>query len=189
MGAPAKAWMMILPVVLLAAACTGGSSTVATTTTAPTTVPPTGETVTTEVPLAEGRELFVYNPEPGQCFDLRATEGGARLAIRANATRVGDGEVVVLVDCSQPHQYEVTAVQDVPFVAGWPGETELVVIAKRLCPDSHTAYVGRAYELSALEVGWILPTLEEWDRGRRQIACVVFDPTGPLTSPAQASGL
>ncbi len=187
MGAPAKTWVTILALVLLAGACTGGSGTVATTTTAPTTIAPTAETVTTEVPLAEGRELFVYNPEPGQCFDLRAAEGGTRLPIRTNATRVGDGEVVVLVDCVQPHQYEVTDVKDVPFVAGWPGETELVAISKRLCPDSHSAYVGQAYELSALEVGWILPTLEEWDRGRRQIACVVFDPTGPLTSPAQGS--
>ena len=191
MAVPAsvRVWVSALLIAagLAVTACTGGSGTVATTTTAPTTVPATQETVTTEIPLAEGRELFVYNPEPGQCFDLRGTDGGARLAIRSDATRVGDGEVVVLLDCSQPHQYEVTAVVDVPFAAGWPGDTELVAIAKRVCPESQAAYVGLAYELSALEVGWILPTLEEWDRGRRQIACVVFDPAGPLTATAQAS--
>ncbi len=186
--APLRTWVSVLLVVggLVVTACTGGSGTVATTTTAPTTVAPT-ETVTTEAPLAEGRELFVYNPEPGQCFDLRSADGGTRLALRANATRVGDGEVVVLVDCTQPHQYEVIAVLDVPFASGWPGDTELVATSKRLCPDSYATFVGLAYEVSVLEMGWILPNPEEWDRGRRQIACVVFDPAGPMTATAQAS--
>jgi hypothetical protein len=172
---------------LLVVGCTGGSGTVATTTTAPTTTPPPEATATTEVPLGEGRELFVYNPEPGQCFDLRDTETGGRLPLRADATRVGDGEVVVLLDCGQPHQYEVTAVLDVPFVAGRPGDEELTAIAKRLCPGSHATYVGLPYERSALEMGWILPTPEEWDRGRRVLACLVFDPTGPSTATAQGT--
>ncbi|MCU0309693.1 MAG: septum formation family protein [Acidimicrobiales bacterium] len=172
---------------LFLAGCTGGSATVATTTTAPTTTVPPGATASTQLPLGEGRELFVYNPEPGQCFDLRATETGERLALRADATRVGDGEVVVLLDCTLPHQYEVTAVLDVPFVTGRPGDDELTTIARRLCPNSHAAYVGLPYERSELEMGWILPTPEEWDRGRTVLACLVFDPDGPTTGTAQGS--
>ncbi|MCD9625127.1 septum formation family protein [Rhabdothermincola salaria] len=170
-------------------ACTSGSGSVATTTTAPitTTVPAT--TTTTEVPMEVGRQLFVYTPEAGHCLDLRSVETGARNRIDANATRRNDDQVVLLLDCTQPHQYEVAGVAEVPFPpAEWPGQAALEDQAKRLCPPVFDQWVGTAYERSELDIGWILPTVEEWGPGRQSVACLVYDSAaGLLTGTTQGA--
>ena len=170
-------------------ACTGGSGSVATTTTAPTTTTVPETTTTTELPMEAGRQLFVYTPEAGQCFDLRSVEAGTRNRIDADATRRDDDQVVLLLDCAQPHQYEVAGIADVPFPpAEWPGQPALEDQAKRLCPPVFADWVGTPYERSELEMGWILPNAEEWGPGRQSVACLVFDPaTGLLTGTTQGS--
>jgi hypothetical protein len=164
------------------AGCTSGSGTVATTTTAPTTTIAPEATTTTQVPLSEGRLLFVYNPEAGQCFDLRDAEDTVRRPLRANAS-MAEGEAVVLVDCALPHQYEVSGVVELPSPPpDRPGDDVLVAEAKRACPAQLTTLVGLPYERSVLEAGWMLPTEDEWRRGRKEIVCLVFDPTADTTT-------
>lgn len=173
--------------VILGAACTSGSSTVATTTTAPTTTIAPEVTTTTQVPLSEGRLLFVYNPEAGQCFDVRDAEDTGRRPTRTNAS-LSEGEAVVLLDCGLPHQYEVSGIVAVPAPpVDRPSDEALIAEAKRACPTKLTALVGVPYERSVLEAGWLLPTDEEWRRGRTEIACLVYDP-GADTTAGSLSG-
>jgi hypothetical protein len=172
----------------VAASCTSGGQTVATTTTGPstTTVPET--TTTTEPPMDSGRQLFVYNPEAGQCFDVREVASGASVGLSSNATLRNDDQVILLLDCTIPHQYEVAGIVEVPIPGVHPGDEELVKQAQRLCPPPFAAHVGQPYERSALEMAWLLPTPEEWGRGKRTIACLVDDPaTGRLTGTVQGS--
>lgn len=172
------------------AACTSGSGTVATTTTAPTTTTVPETTTTTEPPLTAGRQLSVYNPEPGQCFDVRVVEGGGSIQTGVDATARGSGQVVLLLDCGTSHQYEVAGVVPVPSPpAQWPGNEALAGVAKKACPSVFAAYVGQSYERSALELGWVLPKAEEWRPGRQNVACVVFDPaSGKLEGSVHGSG-
>jgi hypothetical protein len=175
---------------LVPAACTGGGGTVATTTTAPTTTTIPEATTTTEPPLETGRQLFVYNPEAGQCFDVRVVESGATERVRSDATARGTGQVVLLLDCALPHQYEVAGTVAVPVPpAEWPGEEALADAARRVCPPVFASYVGQSYERSSLELGWVLPEADEWRPGRQTVACVVFDPVaGKLIGPVQGTG-
>ena len=179
----------VLAVTAIAASCTSGGQTVATTTTGPstTTVPET--TTTTEPPMDSGRKLFVYNPEAGQCFDVRIATSGASVALNSNATPRNDDQLILLLDCAIPHQYEVAGIVEVPRPGAYPGDEELVTQAQRLCPAVFATHVGQSYERSALEMGWLLPTAEEWGRGKRTVACLVTDPAaGRLTGSVKGSG-
>jgi len=169
--------------------CTSGSQTVATTTTGPstTTVPET--TTTTEPPMGSGRQLFVYNPEAGQCFDVRAISSGAAVALNTNATPRNEDQVILLLDCAIPHQYEVAGIVEVPLPGAYPGDEELVRQAQRRCPATFATFVGQPYESSELEMSWLLPTVAEWGRGKHTIACLVTDPDeGRLTGTVAGSG-
>lgn len=168
--------------------CTTGSGTVATTTTAPTTTTVPETTTTTVVPMEAGSQLFVYTPEAGHCFDLRTSESGARLALDADASLRDEGELALLLDCAQPHQYEVAGLAEVASGAGWPGDEALEALAKRLCPPVFETWVGTSYVSSSLEMGWILPGPDAWGRGLTSVACLVFDPAeGLLTGTTQGS--
>jgi hypothetical protein len=174
--------------VAVSAACTSGGQTVATTTTAPTTTTVPETTTTTEPPMDAGRQLFVFNPEGGHCFDNRDAESGASTRLRTDATRRDDEQVVLLVECDVPHQYEVAGGAQITLTGDYPGEDPLVREAQRLCPPVFSAFVGAPYERSALEMGWILPTQEQWGQGRRDVTCLVLDTVnGRLTGSVQGS--
>ena len=169
--------------------CGGGAGESAATTSTTTTIPET--TTTTEAPEAMGQVAYVYRPGEGDCFDRRRLgEDGA-------------GErVVLLLDCSLPHTYQVFAVFDfddsvlprtgpvyggTPLAEGssggaptgppdWPGEDTLAEAAKRNCPPRFAEWIGVTYERSELELGWIVPSEEQWIEGDRLIGCTVWDP-------------
>jgi hypothetical protein len=189
-GATARRLVLLVAAVLtLLAACTGGDGTVATTTTAPTTTTLPETTTTTAVPMDVGTQLFVHNPEPGHCYDLRVLETGERVRLDQDGTLRSEDHVVLLLDCADPHQYEVAGVADVPFAgADRAGDDELVAAAKRLCPPIFASWVGTGYERSSLEIGWVLPSDSQWDAGRRSIACLVLDTgQGLMTGTVQGS--
>ena len=156
---------------------------------APPTPGPTTST-TAEPDASEGKELFVYAPEEGDCIDLRATgdQGAAttRALPDANATPHGSKELILRLDCNLPHQYEVIAV--VPAgLPGTPDEPALIAAAKQLCPPAFAAYVGTPYQDSSLEVGWVLPSEEQRARKVQQIGCLAFDPAGKLVGSVRGS--
>lgn len=169
----------------------GGTPVTLSTTTTAGAVDPGPTTSTTAEPAAsEGKQLFVYAPEEGDCIDLRATGDQGATTTRAlpdaNATPHGSKELILRLDCSLPHQYEVIAV--VPAgLSGTPDEGALITAAKQLCPPAFTAYVGTPYQDSSLEVGWVLPSAEQRARKIQQIGCLAFDPKGKLVGSVRGS--
>jgi hypothetical protein len=146
----------------------GGEPTAATTTIAP--IPET--TTTTEPPLEAGTQVFVYTPAQGDCFDRR------RLDAEASGAG-GQTEIVLLLDCSLPHQNQVFAVVDYPNAGEpFPGEEPLEAFGKRECPQYFEGYVGLAYEVSELEIGFQFPTESSWTAGSQTVGCYLFDSLG-----------
>ena len=75
------------------------------------------------------------------------------------------------VSCSRPHQAEVIAL---PTVAGanFPEAAQLETDARRECELAFRSYVGIPAEDSALDLLWLAPSRESWERGDRQIVCL-----------------
>jgi hypothetical protein len=169
-------------------ACGGGGGGAAGEATTTTSTPPE-TTPTTEVSPDAAQVLYVYTPGVGDCFDRR---------------RLEDGPAVLLVDCTQPHTFQVFGVFDFDestlppnlvatdglattgegttgaVGAGpqpWPGEDVLVAAARRQCPGLFAEWVGLPYERSVLELSWVLPDEAAWDSGSRLIGCTLWDPT------------
>jgi len=151
------------------AACSGGAGTATTTTTGP---PPTETTTTTEPPLEAGEQVYVFEPSIGTCFDRRRIEAAPE---RARGTT----EIVLILDCSLPHEYEVFAVLAPPGDPDeYPGNEALARFARATCVDSFAAFVGMPYERSELEIAYDLPTASAWEQGVRVIGCSVTELDG-----------
>lgn len=175
---------------MLAVVACGGQTEASTDTTEDTevTVAPT-TTSTTEVSVDDAQVLFVYTPGVGDCFDRR---------------RLEDGPAILLVDCDQPHTFQVFGVFDydesalppnlvvtdgvgtsgegTAGVVGagpqrWPGEDPLIDAARRECPPLFEDWVGIPYVQSVLELSWVLPDEVAWGNGSRRIGCTLWDPT------------
>jgi hypothetical protein len=163
---------LVLLVSLLAAACSG-KDTGSTTGTTGTTVPAPATTLP-EVPLEQGKQIYSYAPEIGDCYDRRKVPGAN------GATKQQD--IVLKLECGLPHQNEVFAIVELPKPdpkpdpkeSTFPSPEELRKFGKTECPKKYEAYVGRAYELSKLEIGYILPVQETWPSNRK-LACYVYD--------------
>lgn len=168
MGRRRLALVAITALALGAAACSGDGESTATTTT--TAVPET--TTTTEPPLESGRQVFVYTPAVGQCFDRRQLE-------ERPTTGPQQTEIVLILDCSLPHENEVFAVLDLPGAGrDYPGEPTMKAFARANCTADFATFVGRSYETSVYEVGWYLPSSSEWESGARKLGCYVYDVNG-----------
>ncbi len=127
--------------------------------------------------------MFVYTPVVGQCFDRRRLE--ERPAAGPQQT-----DIVLLLDCALPHQNEVFDVLDMPGAGrDFPGETALQDFARRSCTGGFAGYVGQEYEVSALEVGYYLPSSSEWGSGAHKLGCYVYDVNGDkLVGSVRGSG-
>ena len=120
----------------------------------------------------------VFDLELGDCFD----DGD----LGEGATEVDN---VPIVDCEEPHDNEVFATFDMTE-ADYPGDAATQEIAFEGCVDRFDAFVGLAYEDSALGVTYLYPTQQTWDDGDREIVCAVYrldgvQVTGTLEGSAQ----
>lgn len=191
--APALLVAALAAIGLGACSTTSGGTpvTLSTTTTAGAADPGPTTSTTAEPDASQGKQLFVYAPQEGDCIDLRATGDGGAATTRsqpdANATPHGSTELILRLDCNLPHQYEVIAVVD-PGIAGEPDDAALITAAKQLCPPAFAGFVGKPYQDSTLEAGWFLPSAEQRARKIHQIGCLVFDPAGKLTGSVRGTG-
>jgi len=180
------ATLLVAVAALAGASCstTSGGTPVTLSTTTTEVVDPGETTTTTAEPAAGlGTELFVYSPVEGDCIDLRARTADGAATTRAlpdpDATPRGSDQLVLRLDCGLPHQYEVLAVVQADLPSG-ADEQALVTEAKRLCPATFAPAIGRSYESSELEVGWVLPTGDQRRLGDLRIGCLAFDRGGKL---------
>jgi hypothetical protein len=82
-----------------------------------------------------------------------------------------------VTDCATPHDAEVFAVLDMesPPTAPFPGETEVLRRADRLCLSRFDAYVGGEYATSSLRIAVLRPTATTWATGDRRVVCSLYD--------------
>lgn len=120
-----------------------------------------------DVPLT-GEPRSVFELAVGDCFSLPQ----------------GDEAVlfdVLVAPCDEAHEHELYDA----FSAGgaaddFPGDDPINELWQDRCIGSFDAFAGIAYEDSRLDVGALVPTVESWAEGDREIACYVSDLFGDL---------
>jgi hypothetical protein len=136
------------------------------------TVPPAAETSAPaqaeETAPTEPEEVDVFVLEVGDCF-----------------AEPQDTEEVFSIEtlpCSEPHSEEVFAAVPIPEGDGnFPGFRAIDAQAEELCIAEFEGFVGRSYEESVLDFGFITPSEKSWGDGDREILCTIYDPAGDTT--------
>ncbi len=103
----------------------------------------------------------------GDCFDAPSAANAPTAGVE-----VGD---VQHHPCSEAHLYETFAVLKHPAEksVAYPGTEALFAYAETNCLPPFEAYVGLAYDASALAAGSIVPQEAGWKDGQRSITCYV----------------
>ena len=122
-----------------------------------------------EAPLAEGsqpaatgepeiRMISSFDLEVDDCWLVPMVE------IDANDT--------VLIDCEQPHQYQVYYITD---YAGdtdeFPGKQAMENAADEACIAAFENYVGIDYDSSEFDYSTLYPSEDTWEDGDRELLC------------------
>jgi hypothetical protein len=113
----------------------------------------------------------VQSLEPGDCF------------LEFEGTEVSSVEVV---DCAEPHQFEVFANVVLPD-GPYPGATEVDQAGYDACLDDFQPYVGIDYESSVWFVTTLVPLEDSWPEDRT-VNCLLVQPTGEDSLPATVTG-
>ncbi len=172
----ATALMGVTALALVAGAvgCSGDDDTSSATTTSTVAIE---TTTTTEVAIdGEGTEqIFVYEPQVGDCFDRRQLDPDDK-ATRAKR------DIVLRIDCDLAHRFEVFDVLTFDNAFGiYPGDQALQQFANERCTTNFDGYIGQRYELSAIEISFWAPSSQDWDRDPQPFACTLYDPKAGLT--------
>ncbi|MCU0274963.1 MAG: septum formation family protein [Acidimicrobiales bacterium] len=132
--------------------------------------------VTVETAGPTGNNQSVMALEVGQCVDDFGSGTGSEVT------------EVPTVDCAQPHTYEVYATFDLEGDE-YPGLDQVETLAGEGCYERFEAYVGLAYESSALDINYLYPLEDEWNQAvDREVVCFLFNLDGsPLTGSAEGS--
>lgn len=110
--------------------------------------------------LTSAGTVAVDDLRPGDCFTI------------GEDTEISE---VDGVPCSEPHQYEVFAV-DTYEGDDLPGDAELDSAFDAICAAPFEAYVGVSYSASEIWASMITPTEDGWADGDRGFTCVLYDP-------------
>ena len=112
--------------------------------------------------------------EVGQCFDVEASD------------LIDD---VTKRDCTEPHQYEMFHVGDMPD-GPFPSDAEIDLWIDSNCLPAFTDYVGSDPDQTELAPLFITPTEDAWDSGDHSVQCALEDPSNPeLTTSLKDSAL
>jgi hypothetical protein len=154
---------IVLSLAILAAACSGGGT--ASTTISEATLPETTDSQATTT--TEDGDLG-YRWVTGDCVLIDDLED---LPYEPYGSET-------VVDCSDPHAYEVYFTGTFPEERDTPFPEDLGDRVRGICATSFEEFIGLHLSESALDVIFYLPDRDEWSRGLRYHACVVFTPTG-----------
>jgi hypothetical protein len=100
----------------------------------------------------------------GVCFDATPIRAGEPIAPPG----------IALIDCAQPHHFEVFAIVDHPAsrASEYPGAEQLYSFASDACLGEFAGYVGAELADSALDLTAVQPDEGAWAAGDRHIVCV-----------------
>ncbi len=109
----------------------------------------------------------------GDCFD--------EIAIRDALASEGTSEVE-LVDCSEPHDFEVFHIEELAK-GDFPGEIALAEVARNNCEGEYFEnFIGVEYLSSEIYSWSIVPQSADWEEsGSREIVCYIGAPEGALS--------
>ncbi|MDY6050468.1 MAG: septum formation family protein [Corynebacterium sp.] len=111
----------------------------------------------------------------------KATERDqTRVAEPGQCVRIDDSDAPHLVDCGEPHSYEVTKVIDLTTVFDrFPAPEEQDAYLKETCTQADMDYLGGDDPLyySTLSVYWTTVTADAWNAGSHSAECALFHPT------------
>jgi Septum formation len=108
---------------------------------------------------ASSAETSVFDLQVGDCFS-------------ADGDAVGS---VLVVDCAEPHVYEVFGLIGHEAANGepYPGDTAILEYGDEACRAPFGDYVGHDYETSVYWITTVTPSEETWDEGDREIVCAL----------------
>ncbi len=112
-----------------------------------------------------GEEVNVFTLSVGDCFDVAESETST----------------VELVDCEDPHEYEVYEVIEAEGDEH-PGDEAFQELAAECRGDAFEAFVGLDYASSRWYSAEAWPSEDEWDEGATAIICALYDPDQPTTT-------
>jgi len=128
---------------------------------------------TSETTSAEAEEATVFQVEDGDC-------------LASDPSVQGEVSEVPKVDCEAPHFSEVFHIATIDADA-LPSAADMEGIVEDQCLTEFETFVGMPYVESALEVTWLEPTPESWERGDRELVCMITDPAGQTTGSLEGA--
>ncbi len=135
------------------------------------------ETTAPSGPPAGAVETGLREIDAGQCFDP------------IEDPLVAD-KAVWVVDCAEPHSFEV---YDVVTYDGdgagrgtsYPGVATVQNWSEQACYDRFEPFVGERWTLSELDISVWWPSEESWGRADRAVICAVMSDTGDTLTGTQ----
>ena len=119
--------------------------------------------------IVEGGDVGVFSLRVGDCFD---DPPGVLLP---DVTEVDE---VDAIPCAESHDNEVYAIGDHPAAddVPYPGDEAIQTFGLGYCLSEFERYVGRAYETSRLDLSFIFPLEDGWERDDdRELVCFLYD--------------
>lgn len=144
--------------------------------------------------VAQGESADPYGQQEGGVTvapDEQAPVDPSAIALGACLDNLPGGVIGTdnVVDCAQPHAYEIFHTFDVADAA-FPGDAGIEDAAYTGCEGAFPAFVGVDYQNSTLDYYFVGPTEQTWAAGDREIACLLYDPsTEESVGSLQGSGL
>lgn len=112
--------------------------------------------------IAKPGDLTATELRVGDCFDLKVP----------GASEIED---VAARPCVEEHEFELFYAGAVPE-GEYPAEAVFEEYVNEHCVPAFTAYIGKGFQESELDVYWLFPTIDAWRQGDRTIQCAVFHP-------------
>ncbi|MCZ6738920.1 MAG: septum formation family protein, partial [Actinobacteria bacterium] len=135
--------------------------------------------------------LFANYVSPDGALRIDRTSPAGSLSIGAcfDDSAVAEIQDVDLLDCNEPHDYEIYAMVQLEGNEGaYPGDQSLFDELDQYCFDQFEAYVGRDYSSSKYFYTPFGPLEPEWARGDRGGICLLSLGIAKNTSSAFNSG-
>lgn len=83
---------------------------------------------------------------------------------------------VPIRECNKPHDNEVFHLFDLPDTAALPDNNALNEIVLAECSQAYAAYVGKSFEDTKYDMGFMSPGNDTWLEGDREIVCYIYSP-------------
>lgn len=111
-------------------------------------------------------DMMATDLRVGDCFDFKDV----------SAEEITD---VTAKPCTAEHEYELIYTDSMPS-GDYPSDDTFNAFVEASCLPAFEAYVGLAYEDSALDISWLVPLPDAWGGGDKSVQCSVYDPGNKL---------